>query len=252
MSITPDQVKGELALELDAAKLSTADFLKAAEAFIGLIKEVSKSLDERVPGDGWEVSANEGSQVINIYPNLAKVPEQYAHLIAERVLDGISQIEQRAENPFGSSERAVEHIKTLGKIACRDKNHVPIRCLSRSTVRDVSRNVYKHASEILSWEYEDSGTVDGVLDVVSAHNGYEFRISEILHGKSVKCIVNEGLLKKALDNFQKRVEVDGLISYSKKGFPRIVKAKEIIPFPDKEDVPHFSELKGILAGIDAG
>lgn len=246
MAITPEDVKGEIALELDVAKLSSADFLRAAEAFIGLVREVTKTENESAPIDSWDVSASEGSQIINIYPNLQKIDTRLANHIASTVLDGLSKIESDAENPFGDNDRAIEHVKTLGRIASRDKARVPIRCLSRENARPFTKNIYKNASEILSWQYEDAGTVDGVLDVVSAHNGLEFRISEILYGKTVKCIVDESLMDAALNSFRKRVEVAGLVSYDKRGFPKIVKATEIVRFPEPEDTPHFTELRGIL------
>lgn len=244
MAITPDEVKGEIALELDVAKVSTADFINAAEAFIGLIKEVSKTFLTDLPRDSWEISVNEGSQVINIYPNLSKITHQHAHQISEVILDGIRKIEESADNPFSDNDKAVEHIRTLGRIASRDKTHVPIRCLTSKSARPISKIVFKHANEILSWQYEDAGTVDGVLDVVSAHNGYEFSVSETLYNKPVKCIVNETLLEKALKSFRKRVEVVGLISYNRHGQPKSVKASDIIQFP--EDVPHYTELRGIF------
>lgn len=248
MTIRPDNVKGEIALELDVARLSTGDFLRAAEAFIGLVREISKTTEGPVPSDAWSVSVSEGSQIINVYPNENKVSDRFAHQVAKSVLNGLAQIESEAENPFGDNERAIEHIKTLGRIATRDRDSVPIRCLSRDAAKAFTKNVYNHASEILSWQYEDSGTVDGVLDVVSAHNGLEFRISEILHGKTVKCVVDEPLIDQALKSFRKRIEVVGLVSYSKQGFPKVVKATEIIQFPAPGDTPHFSKLRGILAG----
>ena len=108
------------------------------------------------------------------------------------------------------------------------------------------QNVYNHASQVLYGDHEDTGTVEGVLDVVSVHNGYEFCVSEVLYGKTIKCFVSESLLDKALRYFKKRVEVDGLIRYDKNGFPKSVEATNMVEFPSPEEIPHFSELKGIL------
>ena len=120
----------------------------------------------------------------------------------------------------------------------------PLSTMSMCT--PFTQNLYAHASEILSWSYEDFGTVDGVLDVVSAQKGLEFRITEILRKKVVKCVVDDDLLDQALGSFRKRVEVTGTISYDKKGFPRTVKATEIMRFPEAEDLPHYSQLRGIF------
>ena len=248
MSIAPGKVKGELALELDAHKVSSMDFLKAVESFIGLVKEVTKACGHDLPREAWQVSVSEGSQIIAVHPNEDKIPPRLAAQVANTIQDGLQSLEAGPDNPFGENEKAIEHIKALGKIANRDKRRVPVRCLSGQRTTNVSPSVYKHTQEILSWDYEDAGTVDGVLNVVSAHKGFEFRITDYLHKKSVKCIVDEELMDKALSCFRKRVEVDGLISYSKTGIPRVVRANNILPFPTPEEIPHFSKLKGIFAG----
>ena len=95
-------------------------------------------------------------------------------------------------------------------------------------------------------EYEDSGTVDGILSLVSVHGGYRFRISDYLTGQAIECLVDESMIKEATGSLGKRVEVNGLIGYTRQGFPNRVKADGITPFPAPHEIPHFSELKGIL------
>ena len=247
MPIASDSVKGELALELDAQKVSSTDFLKAVESFIGLIKEVTKICGLDLSPDAWQVSVRQGSQIIDVYPNEDQIPPRLVAQVANTVLDGLQSLEASSDNPFEENEKAINYIKALGKISSRDKHRVPIRCVSRQRATSISPSVYRHAQEILSAEYEDDGTVDGVLNVISAHRGFEFRVTDYLHGKSVKCIVDEGLLDKAVSCFRKRVEVVGLIRYSKTGAPQVVRANDILPFPASEEIPHFSKLKGILA-----
>ncbi len=249
MSIRPDQVKGEIALELDAPKLSSGDFLRAAESFFGLVNEVAKTLNDEISRDSWDVSVDKGSQIINVYPNKDKLTPKLVDEIVSNVLDGIHCLENSSENPFRNSYKAVEYIKNLGKIANHDKDSIPVKLLSRFAVKPITRNVFNHASQILSHQYTvDTGTVDGILNVVSNSNSCEFRISEILYGKTIKCFISQALLPKALKAFNKRVEVDGLIRYDKEGFPKSVKASDITIFPKPENIPHFSKMKGIYAG----
>lgn len=246
MAIQPDEVKGAIALELDTPRLSAPDFINAADAFIGLIRAVSSTKKGTAPPDAWDLSVSGGSQVINVYPNSKKIDAEEAGQIVDSILSGLSQIEEGTENPFGGNYRAIEHVRVLGRMATREEGAVPIRCLSHDQAKVFSKNMYNHASEILSWQHETDGTVDGVLDVVSAHNRLEFHISEFLHGKTVRCLIDEKLIAQALASFRKRVEVVGRVSYAKDGFPKVVKATEIIQFPEKKDIPHFSKLKGIL------
>lgn len=246
MAIGPDDVKGELALELDVPKLSSGDFLRASRAFLGLVSEVSQVVGQANHAASWDVSVSAGSQIINVYPTGDVDPSINA--IADRVLEGIAELAQVAENPFNGNERAIKHLRTLGRIASRTKTAVPVRILSQRGSREVDVKIFHHASELLSWDYEDLGTVDGVLNVVSARRGYEFSISDTVRQTPVPCVVDEGLLQEALACFGKRVEVEGAIRYSKRGAPTRVKAQKIAPFPAPDEVPHYSALRGILAG----
>ena len=240
------QIKGVIALKIDADKVPSGAFFRVAAAFVGLVKEVASTMNGKVSGDLWNVSAGEGAVVINMHPDSAKAPTAFADQVVADVLRGISVLENEAENPFQDNDKAIEHIQVLGKIANRNEGGIPLALLSRSAMANISVNVYNHASQLLSWNYEDAGTVDGVLDAVSARNGYEFRVSEILSGKSIKCIVSESMLEKALRSIKQRVEVEGLIRYNKDGSAKSVKAYNIVAFPPPEAIPHFSTLKGIL------
>src|SRR5690606_25750314 len=101
-------------------------------------------------------------------------------------------------------------------------------------------------SEILDWKYEDLGTVEGTLEVVSAHNGYEIRLYEPVWLQPVRCTFDEDLLEDVLRNFKRRVEVSGLIRYTKDGMPVSAKVLKIEPMPDPSQLPSWREVKGIL------
>lgn len=245
MSITPEEVNGELALELDVERVSASDFLKAAEAFIGLIKEVTKSVKDGLPKDCWEIQVQQGSQIINA-THTQKITNMESSVIVNSVLEGIDALGDFAEIPEQYNEKAVEHIKTLGNLVSRSKNDIPVRVMSRDIARPLTNNTFNHASEILSWKYEDSGTVEGVLDVVSAHGGYEIRLCEPIFGRTVKCSVSESQMEEALHAFKKRVEVEGLIKYDKEGRPLSVKVRDITVFPPPEALPSYKDMRGIF------
>jgi len=246
MPINPKEVKGELALELDTDHVSANDFINAVEAFVGLIKEITKNINASSPRNAWEIQVQEGSQIINVIPNADAIRPQVSNQIVNAVLDGITLLENSAEKPNQYSDKAIEHMKTLSNLTSRESNNIPIRILSRDIARTVTRNTYNHTSELLSWKYEDSGTVEGTLDVVSAHKGYEFRIAEPVFGRTVKCTIDENMLAVALNAFKKRVEVDGLIRYDKDGYAKSIKVKSISVFPATNSLPGFKELRGIL------
>ena len=238
---------GVIALVMDVAMMSGEDFLKACRAFVGLINEVSKSVDEQFPSDGWQVSVREGSQVLYVHADPAKIGPHLRDRVESVIFEGLNALDKRPEAPF-CNEQSVHYMETLCEMSTREKGNMPIRIESKSQSAGLTKSMRDNARQALNlhYEYEDEGTVDGTLNVLSARSGYEFRVSDSLTGKAIKCVVNEPLLEQAYGLFRKRVEVAGLIGYDKHGFPKQVKASSIEPFPEPETIPHYSTLKGIL------
>ena len=103
----------------------------------------------------------------------------------------------------------------------------------------------------MDWKYEDLGTVSGTLELISSHGGCEFRVYDDLWLKPVRCFVDSNLLKSALSSFNQRVEVTGMIRYTRDGKPVSARVLKIDEFPDPGDLPSNREMRGILGRYDA-
>lgn len=251
MAISTDSLKGEVGLELDADSVTAGEFQSALDAFLTLVRELTRQINEKLPHDSWRLTVQEGSQVIAFQPDKIKLPESVRATIYGALFDGLDSLEREAKAPKYFTERALESARELSLIAHGPRDQgVPIRILSHKRSRSVTRATWVNVSEILDWKYEDVGTVEGTLEVVSAHNGYEFRVYEPLWLRAVRCNFQEERLQDALNNFKKRVEVQGLIRYTKDGFPVSVNVISITPLPDPKDLPSFRAVRGILSVKD--
>ena len=251
MTIRPDEIAGELALELDADLVTAADFIGAVESFISILKEVTQEIDNKIPADGWLISVQSGSQVVNVSPNPLRIPPIVSGRIVEAVAEGFEALGRAAETPPHFSEKAVEDARKLAKFAMRkSENRFPLRVLTKQRSRPMTREIFNHASDLLDARYEDYGTVEGNLEAVSSHGRYEFRIYEPIWQRAIRCFVDEKVLDDALTYFRKRVEVQGLIRYSREGLPTSVRVDSIILMPEAKDLPHYSKLRGILGVTD--
>ena len=247
MTIDAQQIKGDLAIELDADNVAAGDFHAALDAFLSLVRELTREINSSLPRDCWLLNVQEGSQVVSIRPDTSRLSAAAAASISASLLEGMDSLEKEAKAPRYFTEKALESARDLSRIAFGKKDQgVPVRVLSRSFVHVVTRNVYNHVSELLDWKYEDLGTIEGTLEVVSAHNGYEIRIYEPVWLQPVRCSFAEDLLEDALKCFKKRVEVHGLIRYTKDGMPVSAKVVKIAPMPDPSQLPSWREVKGIL------
>lgn len=251
MAIRTDKLKGEVAIELDAESVTAREFQSALDSFLTLLRELTRQVNEKLPQDSWHLTVQEGSQVIAMQPDKVKLTKSVRATICAALFDGMDSLEREAKVPKYFTERALECARDLSLISHgpRDRG-TPIRILSRQRACAVTRATWINVSEILDWKYEDLGTVEGTLEVVSVHNGYEFRIYEPLWLRAIHCYFQEERLQDALANFKKRVEVQGLIRYTKDGFPVSVNVLSITPLPDPKDLPSFRAIRGILSGTD--
>jgi len=248
VTINAESLKGDLAIELDVENITAGDFSTALQAFLTLVRELTREINEKIPRDAWLLNVQEGSQVVTIRPDSGRLSPVVASQVYAAMFDGLDSLESEAKVPRFYTESALESARDLSRIAFgRRQNGVPVRVLSRERSRVVTRNVSKNVSEILDWKYEDLGTVEGTLEVVSAHNGYEFRVYEPVWTRVVRCTFDENLLRDALASFKKRVEVSGLVRYTKDGFPVSIKVAKIAEFPDPSDLPSVRSMRGILS-----
>lgn len=245
--LQPGDIKGAIALELDAESVTAGDFLSCAEAFVSLLREVTESINKATPPDAWCISVQEGSQVVNVVPNLGRLPRPIADQIITTTVDGVHALEKEARYPRGFSEKAVENVRKLGRISTRtDTKRFPVRIIDKRRVTSVGRDVFSNSSALLDWKYEDLGTVEGALEALSVHGHYELRVWEPIRSRPINCLINDQLLETALSLFRRRVEVKGLIRYTQDGLPTSVKVEEITALPNPSELPSYRQMKGIL------
>lgn len=254
MAIDLDRLRGEVAVEVDANDVSASDFYSALDAFLSLVRELTRHVNGTLPQDAWLLNVQEGSQVVSLGPNPTKLPGSMGVEIISLMDRGLTALENKAVQPEGFSEAALESARTLARLGPGRGSKRPqleIRILTKQKRRSLTPSLSRHVSELLDWKYEDFGTVEGTLEAVSAHGGYEFRIYEPMWLRPVRCNFEEDLLPRALEYFRKRVEVSGLIRYTQDGFPTSVSVTQLDPLPDQADLPNFREIRGILSRPDA-
>ena len=97
-------------------------------------------------------------------------------------------------------------------------------------------------------DYDDFGTVEGTLRVISDQNGsLEIRIFDPLWHHPIPCRMSDDQIDEAIDAFRKRVEVFGRIHYNHMGRPTSIRMDTLTILPDDESLPTVSDVAGILA-----
>ena len=245
MAIDAQKIDTEITLELDEAEITVGEFTSAFDHFIGLVREVSKSVDGDAPRD-WLVKVYPGSVGVGIYPKPGQTSAAL-HAVRTVILDGMNALAD-GRRPDKFTDKAISHASSISKVF--EKHRRPVSGVRLWSGNQRSVNVKKEiaaeAAKILDAVFEDYGSVEGTLQVVTAHDKLECTIYDTLGNRAIKCDLAEERIPEAINAFRSRVEVFGRVHYRKDGLAVRVIADKIIKFPSPQEIPTVQEMLGIL------
>lgn len=246
MTININKITTEITLELDQEQITLTNFTKAVDSFLGIVREVTKeSLPQKSPS-GWLIKVYEGSAGIGVLRNPTVFTKDEEYLISNNILNGLNELESGSRHPK-FNDKAIEYSRTLSKVFSDKKNVGNLRLLiTNKKPFSITNNIAIKASALLDPVYEDDGSVEGMLEKLSAHGQFEFVLYDVLDNRAIKCEVEEEQLKEAWAAWRDRVEVIGTVRYRHDGLPVSIKARTIIPFPKRDDLPSLDDVRKLF------
>ncbi len=245
MAIDSRNIDTDITLELDEEEITVIEFKDALDHFLGLVKDVTRHVVPR-RSQNWLIKVYPGSAGIGFYAKPGTLTSSEIDLIRQTVLEGISTLEQ-GKRPRAFSDRAIEHAKGISNVFAKRKKPSRIRVWSANDESLLVKNtVSETADKLLEPVYEDEGSVEGTLEIVSGHGKFEVVVYDPIDARAIKCELSEEEMLHALGSFMKRVEIFGKIRYRKDGLPVSVRVEKIVPFPSKDQLPSVDKLRGIL------
>jgi hypothetical protein len=239
-------IKSDLTLEIDGRSVTPDKFVRSVRAFFAILQAVTSRVSGKDGGIQWRVQVSEGSNLVGAHPS----PGQDASIvaaIAHAMAYGIGEIEDRAARPPHFDERAIKGLRELATVVgTSDQDDTFIRVWIRKEPITVTHKTVAHTAELLTAAHEDYGSVEGRLRAVTDKGGIHFVVKEPITNLEVRCFIPEHLTEVALNNFRNRVEVYGTIKYRKDGRPVSMIVDDLIPFPPKENLPSYMDVRGIL------
>ena len=245
MAISIEEITTDITLEIDEAVISIADFQKATDNFLGLVKEVSKQVTgAKIDNSDWLVRVYSGSIGIGILPSGAN---HYSDKTRAVMVSGIRSL-ANGVRPGEFTDQAIEYAKSLASLFKKSKVEPNVRIWSKTqeSVR-MERKIAVVANDLLAAAYQEEGAVDGILEKLDGHGKLQFVIYDLIDGRGIKCEINEKLLPQAWLNFRKRIEVIGTVKYRKDGMPVGITASRIVNFPDKSEIPSLAQMRALLS-----
>ena len=244
---TKADIDADLTLEIDGHSVTPDKFMRGVRAFFGLVREVTHDLAGPQQFVHWVVQVKHGSNLVGLAPQHFNVPPTVLDNIYARIEEGIEIIENEAKEPEGFPEGALRHVRDLASIVGTDESDdTKIRVWTKKRPVLVTHKAVAHVAVLLREQYEDFGTIEGRIHVISDQGALHVFVTEPVWNRRVRCYFEEEMLALFLAAFRKRVEVTGRIKYRRDGRPISIDATALSEFPDTKDLPSFRDMRGIF------
>ena len=244
---TPDQIPTDLTIDL-GDDLSPNEFISAIRNFLGYVTEIT----EAQKGDGaeitWTVRVHEGSALVGVEPD-PSAPKSRLAMIYKKAKHGPISLANGNIEDAGLSEKAMDHLKNLSNLVGKHQNGKGVNLWVEKKQINISSGIAKVIREDWRSDYYDFGTVEGRLEaILDAAGGLRIRVRDFLYPRAINCVVPESLINKVLDNFRRRVEIEGRIHYRRNGTPMSIEVEVIQELPEDDELPTADDVRGIMAG----
>ncbi|MBM4441943.1 MAG: hypothetical protein FJ027_16125 [Candidatus Rokubacteria bacterium] len=163
------------------------------------------------------------------------VRPDYAPIIGKAVISGIGKLERGQGRPESFSDEALEATMNLAKVRTRrgisalvlvGENGAPHEPPSETMLTERAAASVK---EIVTPRYTAPGSIEGRLQGINSRGILYFVVYDNVYGSRVRCDIPPGLKREALEAFDHRVVVTGMVARDAEGHPRHIAVERIEP-----------------------
>ena len=127
--------------------------------------------------------------LIGVVPSRFTIPHAVLNNIYARVHEGIESLENSSNEPEGLPDAAMRHVRDLGAIVgVDDKDDTKIRVWTKKLPIPITHRSVAHVAVLLSEEYEDYGTIEGRVPVISDQSGLHVFVTEQIKNRRIRCL----------------------------------------------------------------
>jgi len=182
----------------------------------------------------------------------AKHHERVAE-VAKVYLDGMGTMERDPNSiPAHFSLDTLQKAKKLVSVLDDGISRVVFSGYERSV--SPTQKVAASVDALTAASYSSYGSVDGILETLTAHGGLQFVIYDRLSGDEIDCRFNSVYIEDARAAWTHRVRVYGAITYSRAGIPKSINVDGAPQrLKDRSVLPQAKDLEGIdvTAGVES-
>jgi len=217
-----------------------------------ILEELDNVISEKSGGTmEWFISdiSTEASLTVAIEPKpKLKDVEDYSGKVAELFVDGWAHIQKEHTTPPYFSDYGLRKthniVKTLRKNGAKA---IKVEDIERKATGLLKADVANPLKKLFSIRYQEIGSVEGTLEVISVHGSPRITIYHSITRRSVNCKFIPELLEVAKAGLGNRVIVYGTVYFNYVHEPIKVDADRIETMPQEGKLPTTKDLHGLVS-----
>jgi len=247
----------EIVVEGKSDRLAARALVEALRNTVDVLRELEEQVsDNRRSTVQWDVAAIRMSSPLTLTLEARVRPQARDHSsdVVRGFLGGLKSLERRARPPAEFSDDALRKTREIisllddgvGRIQFSAPGGEPVTPTLHSAA-NIDEILRKHIGH-----YEEDGSIQGDLEVLSAHNGVHVDIWDVFTRSRVQCSIADELIEDAKAAFRRRVEVSGRVKYTRKGKPVSIQVESIRILRDQSELPQPTDFDTLKIDITGG
>lgn len=242
---------GKIVLDLDRGDISVEDFTEAFRAQVRLVTEVMLEMGIGVTGVRWVVSElRYGSTYAAADPQVLgeKVYMTDVDLAIHAAGAGFEALTQTPHRPKFFNDDALKTSARLMQLVSASSAGKARLGFGATSIAP-SAIVGAHVDAIIRGSIRSIGSVDGKLIGIAGEDGsYRIAVHDRLRDRKIACSIPEHLLARALNAFNSRVVVRGVLTSRSDGTAIRIEVRDFEQIPPDSELPTGRQVRGLLSG----
>lgn len=215
-----------------------------------ILEELDNAISAKRGGTmEWVISgiSTEASLTVTIEPKLKLKDVDYSGKVAELLVDGWAHIQKEHTTPPYFSDYGLRKTYNIAKTLRKNgAEAIKVEDIERKASGLIEANVADPLKKLISIRYQEIGSVEGTLEIISVHGSPRITIYHSITQRSVNCKFTPELLDLAKEGLGNRVIVYGMVYINYMHEPVKVDADRIVTMPQEKDLPTAKDLRGLV------
>ncbi len=242
----------EIIIKIDGKTedIDAQPFINALNYSLEILQELDSAISMKRRGTlRWVIGilSRQSPAMVSVKSIPKSDTRDYSIDVINSYLNGLEQLKKGNTLPDNFTDDALNATKQLARISQNNIRSIEIMHQDRVVV--VSEHIAVTIDELIGKSYSSTGSIEGILEMVTLHENTYFRVYDAIHGWGIPCYFDRKILPSIQKGLGQRVISSGTIRSNKNGKPESMNVTNLRLFPQESELPKPSEIRGLVKGM---